>query len=86
MVCGDIPFENDEQICLAKLEFRKQISSSCQDLVRSCLKVKLLDRIDLLDILKHPWMIMEHESDVEQLPDTSENYLCTEASDPSASL
>jgi len=56
MVCGDIPFENDEQICLAKLEFRKQISESCQDLVRSCLKVKPLDRIDLPDILNHPWM------------------------------
>ena len=85
MVCGDIPFENDEQICLAKLEFRKQISSSCQDLVRSCLKVKVLDRIDLLDILKHPW-IVEQEPSVEQLAEQSENYNCTEASDPSASL
>jgi len=85
MVCGDIPFENDEQICLAKLEFRKQISTSCQDLVRSCLKVKLLERIDLLDILKHPWLA-SHDSDVEQLTDQSENYVCTESSNPSDSL
>jgi len=59
MVCGDIPFEKDEQICTGKLEFRKQVSNPCQDLVRSCLKVNLEDRIDLADIIKHPWMNME---------------------------
>jgi serine/threonine protein kinase len=84
MVCGDIPFENDEQICLAKLEFRNQISSSCEDLVRSCLKVKLLDRIDLLDILKHPWMSGQ-DLHGEEYIDHSEKFKCTE-SNPSESL
>jgi len=84
MVCGDIPFEKDEQICLGKLEFRKHISSSCQDLVRSCLKVKLLDRIELLDILKHPWMSGQSLHD-EKYIDHSEKDVCTE-SNPSESL
>jgi len=60
MVCGDIPFEKDEQICTGKLEFRKQVSIACQDLVRRCLRVKLEDRIDLADIIKHPWMNSEN--------------------------
>jgi serine/threonine protein kinase len=60
MVCGDIPFEKDEQICTGILEFRKQVSNPCQDLVRCCLKVKLEDRIDLADIIKHPWMTTEN--------------------------
>ena len=40
MVCGDIPFESDEQICSAELRFRYRISESCKDLVTSCIKVK----------------------------------------------
>jgi len=64
MVCGDIPFEKDEQICTGELEFRKQVSNPCQDLVRSCLRVKLEDRIDLADIIKHPWMTTENAYNV----------------------
>ena len=63
MVCGDIPFESDEQICTGKLEFRKHVSSSCQDLIRSCLEVQLEDRIDLAGIFQHPWMESETKSD-----------------------
>ena len=39
MVCGDIPFESDEQICCAELRFRYRISEDCKDLVRQCIKV-----------------------------------------------
>ena len=39
MVCGDIPFESDEQICSAELRFRYRISEDCKDLVRQCIKV-----------------------------------------------
>jgi len=56
MVCGDIPFEKDEQICNAELIFRKNVSDECKDLVRSCLKIKPTDRIQLEGILHHPWM------------------------------
>lgn len=56
MVCGDIPFEKDEQICNAELIFRKNVSEECKDLVRACLRIAPQDRIQLNSILAHPWM------------------------------
>lgn len=56
MVQGDIPFEKDEQICVAKVEFRRTSSSGVQDLIRQCLRIRPQDRINLSDILSHPWM------------------------------
>lgn len=56
MVCGDIPFETDEQICRAELRFRVRLSPECQDLVRQCLMVQADQRIPLSDILLHPWL------------------------------
>ena len=56
MVCGDIPFEKDEQICNAELTFRRSLTKDCQDLIRSCLRIRPQDRIDLSSVLQHPWM------------------------------
>lgn len=57
MVCGDIPFEKDEQICNAEIIFRKSISKECADLVKRCLRILPNERISMDDILHHPWMI-----------------------------
>jgi len=63
MVCGDIPFEKDEEICAAELRFRVPVSSECQSLIKACLKIHPKDRISLDDILEHPWM-SDAEADV----------------------
>merc|ERR1712115_163499 len=56
MVCGDIPFEKDNEICAAQIRFRVPVSTECEDLIRSCLKIRPKDRISLDNILQHPWM------------------------------
>jgi serine/threonine protein kinase len=62
MVCGDIPFEQDEQICTAEVKFRTRLTHECQDLVRRCLRVRPADRVQLEDILHHPWMFIPLEA------------------------
>jgi len=57
MVCGDIPFEKDEQICNAEINFRKSVSQECADLVKRCLRILPNERISLEDILLHPWLL-----------------------------
>jgi len=57
MVQGDIPFEQDEEICNAKLKFdRKDISAECRELITACLRIRPQDRIQLDDILGHAWL------------------------------
>lgn len=59
MVCGDIPFKEDEQICKAEVEFHRshRLTVECRDLIRRCLPLRACDRIRLEDIQNHPWMV-----------------------------
>jgi len=56
MVCGDIPWEKDHQICYGSLLFNRKISPECEDLIRRCLRRDVKERIHIQDIIKHPWI------------------------------
>eukprot|EP00093_Oithona_nana_P000777 00777.XXX_280_912_1 [CDS] Oithona nana genome sequencing. len=66
MVCGDIPFETDEQICSANITFRTRVSADCRDLIQSCLKISPSARIPLEKILTHPWMTSTGSIEIQQ--------------------
>jgi serine/threonine protein kinase len=56
MACGDIPFEQDDEICRAELVFKDGLSQSLKHLICSMLRVKPMHRLNLDEILEHPWM------------------------------
>jgi len=74
MVCGDIPFEKDEQICNARLNWAQsrpsQVSLECRDLIEQCLRIRPQDRPNLRHILEHSWMMgpqVDMETDLAEL-------------------
>jgi len=77
MVCGDIPFETDDEICNAQLNFRNKVSVSCQNLIRSCLRICPKDRASLSDLLYHPWLqeLEKETSDEDTIADEATSSL-----------
>merc|ERR1711936_645418 len=45
--------------CNPELTFRRSLSTECQDLIRSCLRIRPQDRITLDKVLQHRWLLME---------------------------
>ncbi|VDM63229.1 unnamed protein product [Angiostrongylus costaricensis] len=57
MVCGDIPFRKDSEICNGYLQWRNNISQGlCLVSLSFCLARDGCDRPSLEEILEHPWM------------------------------
>ncbi|ODM87459.1 Serine/threonine-protein kinase pim-1 [Orchesella cincta] len=56
MVCGNTPFERDEEIIRADISFKTRLTDECQDIIRQCLKVRPQRRPRLEELLNHPWM------------------------------
>ena len=77
MVQGDIPFETDDQIITAKVNFRRAVSDPCRDLIRRCLRIRPQDRVGLEDILHHPWFTAAAPSPAVGLPIASPTAVVT---------
>lgn len=89
MVCGDIPFEENEQIVSAVLNFptsssgHQIVSRQCQDLIRRLLEYSPSERPSLEQILTHPWFYPDVE--VTKVEDASP-VDCLSAMDASATV
>jgi len=57
MVCGDVPFEKDEDIESVNIRFNKAITPECENLIRSLLSLRPADRPSLEQVMVHPWIL-----------------------------
>jgi proto-oncogene serine/threonine-protein kinase Pim-2 len=69
MICGDIPYETDEQILSRSLVWYQQLglSEAVKDLVVGCLHHDTGSRITLRQVRDHPWMQERRRTHVNKL-------------------
>ena len=62
MVQGDVPFNEDEEICRAEVPpLYPELSPECRDLLPRCLQPEPHQRIRLEWMLTHPWFLDEED-------------------------
>ena len=59
MLCGDVPFETDQQIRDGSIPWRKdlKIPAMAKHLVEQCLKADPSERLSIAGIQLHPWLV-----------------------------
>merc|ERR1712213_306519 len=57
MLCGDIPYTTDREICSGQLVWHTKLglSAEARDLIKQCLNIRQQSRISLDRILSHSW-------------------------------
>ena len=68
MVCGNLPYDNDDSIVNCCVIFRKPISRNCQDLIVKCLEKNPEKRLTFTDILNHRWLVSYSKSNNSENP------------------
>merc|ERR1719282_367817 len=91
MLCGDIPYTNDREICTGQIYWHHHVklSSQAKDLIKQCLKYQSHQRITLDNILSHPWFqdtpVQSQPTSALQSSSSSSSVMSTSPSIPTSS-
>ena len=56
MLCGDAPFDTNEEVEYANIPWTRDVSDACRSLVEKCLKKAPTERPSLMQIAEHAWI------------------------------
>lgn len=95
MVCGDVPFEKDEDIEAAQVTFSRPVSSECEALIKAMLSPRPADRPTLEDVMVHPWILKDNfisrfcgmtQGHIRSTSECSSDSSCSSATDSAESV